>query len=48
MGRDAPPTSGRETIYECLDCGYTTPSPTHPGDCPRCDVALRNRATPIE
>lgn len=34
--------------YECLDCGETVTSATHPGNCPDCGASLRNVSMPIE
>lgn len=37
-----------DTEYECLDCGVIIVADAHPGDCPTCAAALRNRSMPME
>ncbi|MFC4249726.1 rubrerythrin-like domain-containing protein [Natribaculum luteum] len=37
-----------ESTYECLDCGNTVLSTTHPGECPVCGATFRNRSMPLE
>lgn len=45
---DVPSDPTVESIYECLDCGRTVEAFSHPGQCPECESALRNRGTPLE
>lgn len=39
--------AGSDAEYECLDCGVIIVADAHPGDCPTCAAALRNRSMPI-
>lgn len=34
--------------YECLGCSETVRADTHPGECPECGTAMRNRGMPYE
>lgn len=36
------------TPYECFECGTIVITEAHPGTCPDCGGAMRNRRTPIE
>lgn len=41
-------TADGESEYECLNCGAEVAATGHPGTCPRCGAALRNRGMSIE
>ncbi|RBI58981.1 hypothetical protein DMJ13_24535 [halophilic archaeon] len=34
--------------YECLHCGTIATATNHPGSCPDCGEAVRNRGMPCE
>lgn len=34
--------------YECMGCSSTLRAANHPGDCPECGTAMRNRQMPYE
>ena len=34
--------------YECFECGNIIIAEEHPGKCPDCGGAMRNRRTPLE
>lgn len=34
--------------YECLKCNATVSATGHPGGCPECGAAMRNRRMPYE
>ncbi|WP_435125759.1 rubrerythrin-like domain-containing protein [Halobaculum sp. D14] len=46
--KDVDQESVDETPYECFDCGSIIVAEDHPGSCPDCAGAMRNRRTPIE
>ena len=46
--RDADHDTTEESAYECFECGSIVVTETHPGECPDCAGAMRNRHTPIE
>ncbi|WP_226042679.1 rubrerythrin-like domain-containing protein [Natrinema sp. DC36] len=39
---------GKESSYECLQCGEITRSTSHPGNCPTCNRVMQNRANSLE
>lgn len=46
--RDVTTASDQERPYECFECGRIVFADTHPGHCPDCSGAVRNRGTPLE
>jgi rubrerythrin len=46
--RDVDQQSGKETPYECFECGNIFVAENNPGTCPDCGGGMRNRRTPIE
>ncbi|WP_152529718.1 rubrerythrin-like domain-containing protein [Candidatus Halobonum tyrrellensis] len=46
--RDLTTDLEEESPYECFECGNITVAEEHPGSCPDCGGAMRNRRTPLE
>ncbi|WP_276301767.1 rubrerythrin-like domain-containing protein [Halorussus lipolyticus] len=46
--RDPDYDSDADHEYECLRCGTTTRTDSHPGECDDCGTAMRNRGMPFE
>ncbi len=48
MMHNVPDTSGKQSVYECLQCGTIVTAESHPGPCEACGGSFQDRAMSLE